>query len=378
MSDTQGASVNQPDASIRETCRPPPFVQIGNRLIGASEAVYIIAEAGVNHDGDVTLAHELVQAACDAGADAVKFQVFSADRLVDASAPTCGYQKAHDRAASQREMLRRLELKAEALRDLKARADRLGIDFLATPFGSAELKSLVDLGVPAIKFASSDLVNVPLLTAGARSGLPMIVSTGASDLAEIDAAVRLINRSTPHGKQRPQSGRLILLHCVSAYPTDPNIARLSCIRTLARRFTVPVGFSDHTSEPTFSGLAVAAGAVLLEKHLTLDRGASGPDHFFSLSPEQFAQYVEAARHARAALGDGTIRVAPEEQEVRELARGSIVSVGPIRAGQLISSDDVGIRRPGGGIEPARWNDVVGRVARTDIPPNVRLSFTMLQ
>jgi N-acetylneuraminate synthase/N,N'-diacetyllegionaminate synthase len=399
-----------------------PVVSIGNRQIGAAHPVYVIAEAGVNHNGDVAAARRLIDAAHEAGADAVKFQVFSADRLASASAPACAYQKQHGgQVTSQRDLLRRLELKLAAFRDLEAHADRLGIHFLATPFGLEELQFLAGLGLPAVKIASPDIVNVPLLKAAAQTAMPLIVSTGASILSEIDDAVRIIcgprtpdsqspirhpqsaiprraplrvaakhrspgalqssipnRQSSIVNRQSPIPNRLILLHCVSAYPTQPHEARLACVGTLARRFGVPVGFSDHTPDSDFSALAVAAGAVILEKHLTLDRQAPGPDHFFSLEPRQFGRYVAAARRAREALGDAEIRVAPVEMEIREYARRSIVAASAIAAGQVIEAHLLAVQRPGGGIEPGRWNDVVGRVAGTDIPPATRLSWSMIR
>jgi N-acetylneuraminate synthase/N,N'-diacetyllegionaminate synthase len=381
--------IPDPQSSIvnRQSSIPTPSVAVGGKRIGPTHPVYIIAEAGVNHDGDIAVAHKLIDAAHRAGADAVKFQVFSADRLVAASAPSCAYQEKHDRhAGTQREMLRRLELEPAAFGELEGHAKRLNIDFLATPFGPAELDFLIrDLRVPAIKIASSDLVNVPLLTAAAASDLPLILSTGASSLSEIDQAVGHVRRArTPDPRsaspdvQSPAGQQLILLHCVSAYPTDPDNARLACIRTLAGRFNVPVGFSDHTPDAGFSALAVAAGAVVLEKHLTLERHAAGPDHFFSLLPEQFGRYVTAARQARAALGDGEVGVAPEEDEVRRLARGSIVSAVALAAGQTLTAGDLAVQRPGDGLEPARWNEVIGRVTKTDIPKNTRLSWSMLR
>lgn len=350
-----------------------PEVMIGDRSIGGCHPVYVIAEAGVNHDGDRAVAHKLIDAAHGAGADAVKFQVFSADRLVAQGASGCAYQAAHaEDGRAPREMLRRLELDAAALGELKRHADELGLGFLATPFGLTEVQLLVDLGLSAIKIASSDVVNTPLLIAAARSALPLIVSTGAADGPEVDRAVETLRT---HGTA---ADRLILMHCVSAYPTAPQRARLGCMQTLSRRFSVPVGFSDHTSDATFSGLAVAAGAEILEKHITLDRRGAGPDHFFSLQPEQFATYVASARQARAALGDGEICTAPEEDEVRRLARGSLVTTASIKAGETVEADRLDVQRPADGIAPTRWKDVVGRVARTDIPANTRLSWSMLR
>ncbi|MBN2561180.1 MAG: N-acetylneuraminate synthase family protein [Phycisphaerae bacterium] len=383
--DPQASIVNRQSSIPNPQSRiARPVVSIGGRRIGANNPIYIIAEAGVNHNGDIATARRLIEVAHEAGADAVKFQVFSADRLVAPSAPACKYQKQHDaRASSQRDVLRRLELDAAAFRALKTHADRLGIDFLATPFGLTELRFLVDLQVPAIKIASPDVVNVPLLTAAAKTNLPMIVSTGAADLHEIDAAVQVVQSAIREPEPTIDKsgsfivGRLILLHCVSAYPTQPQQARLGCIRTLANRFEVPVGFSDHTPDAAFGALAVAAGAVILEKHVTLDRGAQGPDHFFSLEPSQFTRYVATAREAHEAIGDGRIRVAPDELEVRKLARGSIVTTMAITAGQALTSDQLAIQRPGAGITPAKWNDIIGRVVKTDIPPNTPLAWSML-
>ncbi len=364
-------------ASPRSSCdshlsADRPVVSIGDSDVSGANSVYVIAEAGVNHNGDATTAHGLIDAAREAGADAVKFQVFSADRLVSDTAPPCAYQTGgKGGSASQRDILRRLELEEAVFVELKAHADSVGIGFLATPFGLEELAFLVGLGVPAIKIASSDVVNVPLLQAAAGTGLPMIVSTGAADMSEIEDAVAIVG-------ERVATHRLILLHCVSAYPTDPCDAGLACIGTLARRFCVPVGFSDHTREPDFSDLAVTAGACILEKHLTLDRAAMGPDHFFSLEPDMFARYVSGARRARAVLGDGRILVSPVEREVRELARGGIVAAVKIMAGEPIEAGHLRIQRPGSGIDSAKWNDVVGRTATTDIPAESRLSWSMLR
>lgn len=347
-------------------------VQIGRSSIGQNQPVYVIAEAGVNHNGDLPTAMRLVEAAAEAGADAVKFQFFSADRLVSESAPTCTYQSTHTTGAlDQRTLLRKLELPADRFVALKARAHELGLDFLATPFGISEVHALVELGVPAIKIASPDIVNLPLLIAAAETGLPLIVSTGASLLDEVESAVRLL-------QSRGAGERLVLLHCVSSYPTQPANARLRCIRTLASRFDLPVGFSDHTDDADFSGLAVAAGATLLEKHLTLDRGADGPDHFFSLTPDDFARYASGARKASASLGSGRIECSPEEFEVRKLSRGSIVATTAIPAGRAIHAEQLAVRRPSGGIEPQCWFDVVGMEAATDIPAGAMLNWELLR
>lgn len=349
------------------------MVTIGDRHIGPGRPAYIVAEAGVNHDGDSDMAHRLVEAARQSGADAVKFQVFRADALVGASAPTCAYQREGPGAPdNQREMLRRLELPIATFSELQRHASELGIDFLATPFGLPELRFLVsELRVPAIKIASTDLVNVPLLSAAARSNLPTMVSTGAATLEEVDAAVAVMRR---HGA--PQ--RLILLHCISSYPTPLASTQLRCITALARRFDLPTGFSDHTRETLTGALAVAAGAAVLEKHLTLNRSAAGPDHAFSLEPNQFREYVAGVRQAERMLGDGRIGFREEEAEVRALGRGRLVACRTIPAGTMLNAEAVMVQRPGDGIDPSHWEDVIGRTAGVEIPVNTPLSWSMFE
>lgn len=332
-------------------------------------APFIIAEAGVNHDGDLAAALQLVAAAARAGADAVKFQAFRADKLVSTDAAACDYQRGHADATTQHAMLRKLELPRAAFEQLKRAADDAGIAFLATPFDADQLAMLVDLGVPALKLASTDITNVPLLAAAARSGLPVIASTGAADLDEVRRAVAVLSEST---------AAPVLMHCVSRYPTPFSDANLSAIATLKREFGLPVGYSDHTREVSTGALAVAAGAVLLEKHLTLDRAAPGPDHFFSLTPDDFAAYVLAARETATALGDGRIACDPGQQEVRRLARRSIVAAAFIRRGERLDEARLDVQRPGGGIDPIHWPALVGRTAATDIAPGTRLDWAMLE
>ena len=315
--------------------------------------VCIIAEAGVNHDGDLKAALSLIDAAHSAGADVVKFQCFTAEALAGANATACEYQS-QPAGVSQREMLKNLELSRDDFVSLKKHADQVGITFLATPFGLRELSWLIELGVSAIKIASPDIINLPLLDAATKTGLPLIVSTGAAEMHEIDPAVARLQRGDANHP-------LALLHCISAYPTKLADARLASIRTLADRYQTPVGFSDHTVEVETGALAVAAGAAILEKHLTLDRRRAGPDHFFSLEPADFARYVALARTAHAALGDGAIKVTPMQREVRELARGSIVATRLIAAGETLTSDMLSVQRPGTGISPLEWDRVLGRV-----------------
>jgi len=343
---------------------------IGHLPIGRNRPLCIIAEAGVNHDGDIDAAMDLIDAAQGAGADIVKFQYFSAEALASGTAPACAYQ-AQPAGVSQRDMLKKLELSHVDFIAMKQHADRIGIPFLATPFGLRELAALIELGVPAIKIASPDIVNVPLLDTAARSRLPLIVSTGAAELHEIDAAVARIRRIDANYP-------LALLHCVSAYPTALHDARLSCIRTLSDRYQTPVGFSDHTIEVETGSLAAVVGAAILEKHLTLDRRRAGPDHFFSLEPADFARYVALARSAPAALDDGTIAVTPGQREVRQLARGSIVAARLIPAGAMLAADMLAVQRPGTGLNPMEWDRIVGRIATREIQPGEQLVYDALR
>lgn len=349
-----------------------PSVRLGTKNIGLDHPVYVIAEAGVNHNGSVTTALALVEAAACAGADAVKFQFFVADRLASPDAPTCRYQKEHHAgASSQLQMLQKLELRPDDFEKLKTHADKFGIDFLCTPFGIPEVDMLARIPVAAIKLASPDIVNVPLLRAAISTGLPLIASTGAADLHEVQAAFDLFaaNRA---------ADRLALLHCVSAYPTPISETRLACINSLSREFRIPVGFSDHTTDVDISALAVAAGASILEKHLTLDRSSPGPDHFFSLTPDDLARYVATARSAFAARGSGQIAPSANEREVRSLARSSIIAARDIPAGTTIRADYLTTRRPGTGISPLEWDNLLGTVATTDISANSCIMWTQVR
>lgn len=346
---------------------PSHTMRIGRHEIGAPGRVFIIAEAGVNHDGDCGKARRLVEAAREAGADAVKFQAFSADRLAAPDAEACAYQQSHAGAISQQEMLRNLELSEGVFDELRRVAEESGLEFLATPFGVAEVEMLARLGAPAIKLASSDIVNVPLLRAAIRTGLPLILSTGAAELYEVDAAIARLSRA--HAVMR-----FALLHCVSRYPTEIGGANLRAISTLVSRYGRPTGFSDHTSDVATGALAVAAGAVILEKHLTLDRDAAGPDHFFSLTPRDFAQYVAQARQAAAALGDGCIGCTEGQREVRRLARGSLIARTDIRRGEVLTEDMLDVQRPGDGIEAGQWDAVMGRVTARELSAGTRLNW----
>jgi len=353
-------------------------LSIGGRRVGPGQRVFVIAEAGVNHNGDAETALRMVDAAAEAGADAVKFQMFRAADLTAASAPLAVYQRAataHQHTAtrldSQRDMLSGLELSFEEFARIKRRCDERRILFLATPFGISEVSRLVELGAPAIKIASTDLTNDELLTAAAATGLPLIVSTGASTADEIAESVKYM-------AQAGASDRLILLHCVSCYPAPIEAINLRAIGALRAAFGVPVGFSDHTTSTSTGGWAVAAGACVLEKHFTLDCGAEGPDHAMSLTPNELAAYIAAVREAESALGGGAIGMCDDEREVRDAARRSVVARVDIARGTCLERTMLTAKRPGTGIPSPRLSELVGRVAAMDIPSDTVLSWDMLR
>lgn len=354
-------------SSDRSAVYPP--LQIGPAVIGPGEPVYVIAEIGVNHDGDVGVAKELIHAAIDAEVDAVKFQVFSPDRLVRPDAPTAGYQRDAQESASQYELLTRLALPHEAFAELANYAGECGVEFLATPFSVADLRFLVSLGVRALKIASTDIVNGPLLDAAGESRLPLILSRGAAEHEEIAAA---IDRFRANG-----GAALALLHCVSSYPTPEYEANLAVLHTLERTFDCPVGFSDHTESITIGGYAAAAGARIIEKHFTLSRSRRGPDHAFSLEPQQMMEYVRNIRHTEILLGSGRIAVSPCEREVREVSRASVVASRDISEGDRITPEMLAVKRPGDGISPMAIDLLLGRRARRCIPANTPLTWEAL-
>ncbi len=315
--------------------------------------MFVIAEAGVNHDGDVATAHRLVDAAADVGADAVKFQTFDPDALAAVGAPKAAYQEAAgELAADQRAMLRRLALPDDAWSALQAHARDRGIGFLSTPFDDRSADLLDALDVPAFKVGSGELTNLPFITRLAGRGRPMLISTGMADMVEVAAAVDAVRAAGD-----PPLG---LFHCVSSYPAAAADANLRAIETLRRAFGVPVGWSDHTPGIETALGAVAIGASLIEKHLTLDRDAAGPDHRASLEPDGFRALVAGIRSTEASLGDGRKRPVDAERDVAAVARRSLHWRRDLAAGATIGPDDLVALRPGTGLAPGRSTDLVGR------------------
>lgn len=346
-------------------------ISIGSRLIGSGEPVFIIAEAGVNHNGQVDLACRLVDVAADAGADAVKFQTFRADRLASPAAAKAAYQlDTTDPAETQRDMLRKLELGKDQLQIVKARCAERGILFLSTPFDE-ESADLVDaLGVPAFKIASGEVTNWPLLRHIARKGKPVMVSTGMSYLGEIDDAVRVLREAGCH--------ELILLHCVTSYPAPPEDANLLAMRMMEGAFGVPVGFSDHTDGLAVALAAVALGACALEKHLTLDRTLAGPDHAASLEPAAFKQLVADVRRVERARGDGRKQPAHSELANRSVVRRSVAAAVDLPAGTVLRCEMLRALRPATGLAPSVAEQLVGRKTTRPLAAGELVSWSDLQ
>jgi len=352
------------------SCARSDAVQIGDRPVGPRENVFVVAEAGVNHNGSVDTALRLIDTAVDAGADAVKFQMFRAAEIVGPEAPTAGYQHEGTGVSSQRALLESLELSQNDFVRLKRRCAERGILFLATPFSVLDVGRLVELEVCALKIASTDLTNLPLIRAAAATKKPLFLSTGASTMDEIGAAVAELRRLGVE--------RLILLHCVSCYPTPMEAVNLHAIRTLEKKYAVPAGLSDHTASVQTGGWAVVAGACVIEKHFTVDPRMTGPDHAMSLSPAQFAEYVALIRAAQVARGDGELGMAECEAEVRRVAGRSVVAAVDIPEGTDLRPDMLTVKRPAGGIAPSKFDELMGRRTQRRIPRDAVLSWDMLR
>lgn len=320
----------------------------------------VIAEAGVNHDGELATALRLVDAAAEAGADVVKFQMFSAAKLATPAAARAQYQAANTRRdESQLEMLRRLELGEAAHRAIAARCAQRGIGFLSSGFDTESVDFLVGLGMDTIKIPSGELTNLPYLRHVGRLGIPVILSTGMATLEEVAAALQVLEKA---GTPRT---RVTVLHCTTEYPTAMEDVNLRAMLTLRDAFGVAVGYSDHTLGIEVATAAVALGAKVIEKHFTLDATARGPDHRASLEPAQLKAMVAAIRCVERALGDGVKAPRPAEEKNREVARRSLVAARPIRAGETFSEDNLAVKRPGSGVSPMRWDEVLGRRAPRD-------------
>lgn len=343
------------------------------------ERVFVIAEAGVNHNGDFRLAKKLIDKAQEAGADAVKFQTFSAEAVCHEAAPKAAYQKANakDKAESQLEMLKSLELSMEEFAELKTYAERLGLEFFSTPFDVVSLDRLVELGMGRIKIASGEMTNLPFLAHAARKNLPIILSTGMASMNEVVEAVDTIIAN--HKRGADIASYLSILHCTSNYPTENDAVNLGAIETLRKRFKCPVGYSDHTRGIVAAPCAVALGATIIEKHYTLDREMEGPDHRASLEPPELRRMITNIREASAMLVGGGLKEPREsEKAVAAVARRSLILVRPKKAGEALLAPDIRILRPGSGIPPKHLERVVGQVLTEDLSPGTPLRWEHLQ
>ncbi|MCP5074563.1 MAG: N-acetylneuraminate synthase [Rhodobacteraceae bacterium] len=328
-------------------------IQLGARRISSADPCYVIAEIGVNHNGNVDLAHAMIDAAKKSGADAVKFQTFRTDALVRLGTKKADYQADQTGAGTQDEMLRGLELPLEAFVDLKKHCGDAAIDFISTAFDEQSLADVVSLQPVCLKWPSGELNNFGLMKQAARSGLPVLLSTGMGTLGEITAACDLLRQEG--------CDQIVVLQCVSNYPARIEDQNLRTIPEMARVFECPTGFSDHTEGPYAALAARALGMAVLEKHFTLDRTMEGPDHVASIEPEGFAHMVQVLRQIEAGLGDGKKRPVASEENVKQVARKSLVFRNDLPGGHVLTEDDLTAKRPGSGISPDRIGLFVGRV-----------------
>lgn len=318
----------------------------------------IIAEAGVNHNGSMELAIQMADAAKEAGADYIKFQTFIPENLVSRHASKADYQKAATGTEeSQLEMLQKLALTQENFRELQAYCQKIGIGFLSTPFDLESICFLNQLDMDFWKLPSGEITNLPYLEAIGRTQKRVVMSTGMSELCEIGEAIRVLELNG--------AGEITLLHCNTEYPTPYADVNLLAMKQLKEVFRKPAGYSDHTVGMEVSIAAAALGASVIEKHFTLDRNLPGPDHKASLEPEELKQLVQAVRHIQASLGDGQKKRTRSEEKNCQAARKSIVAKCSIKAGDIFSEENLTVKRPGSGISPMKWHEILGQAAQRD-------------
>ena len=323
--------------------------------------IYIIAEAGVNHNGSFELACRLVDEAKKAGVDCIKFQTFKAEKLVSHSAQKAEYQKRETGDSSQQDMLKQLELSFDEFLQLKDYCDKVGIAFLSTPFDFDSLAFLNTIDMPFWKIPSGEITNYPYLVALAKTGKPIVMSTGMCTMQEIGEAVNVLKENG--------AGEIKLLHCNTEYPTPFEDVNLTAMEDIRKTFGVEVGYSDHTKGIEIPIAAAALGATVIEKHFTLDKNMEGPDHKASLEPHELKDMVCAIRNIEKALGDGVKRPSKSEEKNKPIARKSIVAQQPIKKGEIFTADNLTVKRPGEGINPMQWEKVLGTKAIRDFAPD---------
>lgn len=357
----------------------------------SKDSVFVIAEAGVNHNGSLALARALVRAAADAGANAVKFQTFKAERVAASSAPKAAYQKeATGEGESQLEMIRKLELSEDAFRVLASDCRAAGIEFMSTPFDFDSLDFLVrETGIVRLKVPSGEITNGPFLLAVARAELPLIVSTGMATMDEIEAALGVIAYGSSSPKEPPGQAafarayvrggellarRVTLLHCTTEYPAPYGEVHLRAMAAMRERFGVPVGYSDHTRGIAVPIAAAALGAVVVEKHFTMDRSLPGPDHAASLEPSELKDMVHAIRAVEVALGEAKKMPQASERRNMAVARRSIVAARHIRKGERFEAAMLDFKRPGTGFPPMLYWEILGQIAARDFDLDELIHF----
>lgn len=337
---------------------------------------FIIAEAGVNHNGDTALALELVDIAADAGADAIKFQTFSADRLVREGAPKAEYQRTQTGDGDQHQMLKALELPDASYEALVQRCAARGIEFMSTPFDEEAASFLIGLGMRRIKVPSGEITNIPFLKVLAAYGVPLILSTGMANLQEVEAAVAAVRATREAlGHTGELADYVTVLHCTSNYPAAAVDVNLRAMGTMRQALNLPIGYSDHTDGISISIAAVAQGATVIEKHFTISRDMKGPDHKASLEPAELRAMVQSIRLVEQAQGDGVKTPAQKELAVRDLVRRSVTSTTAIKKGEVFGAHNLTLLRPGTGIAPAELANLYGKTATHDIPSRTTLTWT---
>ena len=328
--------------------------QVGKKV----KNILIIAEAGVNHNGSIALAFQLVDEAVNAGADIIKFQTFKSSEVASQFALKAEYQENSTPVnETQRDMLKKLELSYDAFRELQVYCQKKGIEFLSTPFDLESMAFLSELNMKRWKIPSGEITNLPYLVRIAHTKLPIILSTGMSTMEEIELAIKVLKRN--------ECGPITLLHCTTEYPAPIDEINLRAMQTLGKHFNMPYGYSDHSLGTVVPIAAAALGACVIEKHFTLDKSMDGPDHKASLDPEELKEMIASIRTVESSLGDGIKQPTPSEMKNRVAARKSIIAKYPIREGAVLTIDNLAVKRPGNGISPMLWEEVVGTIATRD-------------
>lgn len=341
---------------------------MGGRMVGKNEKPFIIAEAGINHNGDISLAKDMIVVARESGADAVKFQTFWTEEFIQDKNEMYTYQsQGVDVMESQYEMFKRTEFTKKEWKELKEFCERQEICFLSTPVSRTDAEFLSELGAEALKVGSDDFTNLPLLQEYVKFGMPMILSAGMAEEAEIRKSLRAVDA----GKKED----VCLMLCTSEYPTPPKDVNARKLLTMAEKFPeVILGFSDHTQGNIAAVLGVAYGARVFEKHFTLDHNLPGPDHWFSADPKELKAWTKEIRIAYQMLGDKTLKPTKQEEQMRHAMRRSITSIKEIKAGERFSDENLALLRPGNGIEPSEWENVIGKMAACDIENGKRIEW----